>query len=59
MTRHINEEDMPLCPACDQPIFVGERIVVVRVNDSQALMHSSCADEHPECRVVTSPKLRN
>lgn len=44
----------PLCPECDQPMFVGERITLQTVDcgpgepDLLRLVHSSCVDDEDD-----------
>lgn len=46
-------EDCPLCPCCDQPMFVGERITLQTVDcgpspDLLRLVHSSCVEDEDD-----------
>ena len=46
-------EDMPLCPLCDQPVFLKNEELVVGVvshpmGDVAALVHLMCAQQEDE-----------
>lgn len=47
----VSPEDCPLCPGCDQPMWVGEQITLQTVDcgpgnaDLLRLIHSDCIDD--------------
>lgn len=50
----VSPEDCPLCPCCDQPMWVGEGITLQTVDcgpghqDLLRLVHSECVDGDDE-----------
>ena len=50
----IDPEDCPLCPCCDMPMFLGERITLQTVDcgpinrDLLRIVHSDCVEGHED-----------
>jgi hypothetical protein len=40
----ISEEEVPVCPICEQPIYTNEPLMIGRVNNVLCLIHYYCGD---------------
>lgn len=46
--EQMDAEDAPLCPLCDQPMFLGDEVRVAYAGGAVFLVHSDCVEELPE-----------
>lgn len=42
---HVDHDDMPLCPLCDQPIFKYEEFEIITAINTLAIAHKWCVEE--------------
>jgi len=48
LTGHVEPDDMPLCPLCDNAILEWDGVVLVSCGGAKGLAHSDCVAEITE-----------
>jgi hypothetical protein len=43
ITEHVEEDILPCCPLCDQPMDELEKLAMVKVGEYRGLAHDNCA----------------